>query len=291
MGKIILSLLLGLYSLGLITYTLSEVFLAEGACTNCYGKETAFAGGKGPNGEASTPSNRYVNVGYDNSGGANTFTGSDATKIASAISTASDAWNGAKGEDNTSEVPYTFIPSQNGNKVNVKISLVDKVPGDKDGGSCGGFKVDIVGGEIKGGTIYILKSTMQGQTADQIAKIVEHELGHFMGLANIDLSRMNMCESIMDRSTGDGCALNRSISKGDVSTVIKHADNNQGCKRDRKSKVDRVEGGGGGYTDPTPIWYYPPTCYYFYDAVDYYYCYEGCRYIGTVYYLTDVFCY
>jgi hypothetical protein len=289
MGKIILSLLLGIYSLGLITYTLSELFFAEGACTQCYGKETAFAGGVGPNGEASTPSNRYVNVGYVNSGG-DAFTGGDATKIASAIGTASNTWNGAKGEDDTSEVPYTFTPSQNGNKVNVKISLVDKVPGDKDGGSCGGFQANVVGGQIKGGTIYILKSVMASQNADQIAKIIEHELGHFMGLANIDASRTDQCASIMDRSNGDGCVLNRSISKGDVSTVIKHANSNQDCKRDRNSKVQNVQG-PGGYTDPTPIPYYPPTCYYFYDAVDYYYCYDGCRYIGTVYYLTDVFCF
>jgi len=54
----------------------------------------------------------------------------------------------------------------------------------------------------------------------------------------------------------------------------------------------------GGYTDPNP-WRYQPTCYYFYDAVDFYEfcdCNEsgsprGYRYIGTAYFLTDSFCF
>lgn len=40
------------------------IALAIAACTHCFKGEGAFAGGTGPNGEASTATNRYVNVGY-----------------------------------------------------------------------------------------------------------------------------------------------------------------------------------------------------------------------------------
>lgn len=61
---------------------------------------------------------------------------------------------------------------------------------------------------------------------------------------------------------------------------------------------------GGGVTDPNPFRYYP-ICYFYYEPVDFYrlclcertvcQCdhgdFIGVEYVGTVYVLTDYFCY
>jgi hypothetical protein len=140
--RFVLCLVLGIYSFGLITYTLSEFVSGEAACTHCFKGEGAFAGGTGPNGEASTPTNRYVNVGFA-AAGPNSFPATDASKISSAINTAAGAWNGAVAEDGTSKTPYNVQQTTNGNKVNVVVTLVDRIPGKAPGDpdACGGIRV------------------------------------------------------------------------------------------------------------------------------------------------------
>lgn len=281
-----LCLVLGLYSFGLVSYTLSELLSADAACTNCFKGENAFAGGKGPNGEASTPTNRYVNVGFVASGNGS-FTGADATKISNAINTAASAWNGAPAEDNTSHVPYHVQQTTDGNKVNVVVGLVDRIPtklGEPD--ACGGIDVEVdSNGNITKATMILRKDIFQNLTDAEVAKIVEHELGHFFGLENIGDSSTGRCASIMDKA-GSTCKVTNNISKGDVSTVIKHATNNSQCGRKRKGGLNPLSG-GGPVEPPRPI-YYPRTCYWFILEVPHYN--EG-RYLYSDYYLEDIICF
>ena len=285
--RFVLCLVLGLYSLGLISYTLAGFVSAEAACTHCFKGEGAFAGGTGPNGEASTPTNRYVNVGFA-AAGPNSFPASDASKISGAINTAAGAWNNAVGEDGTSHTPYNVQQTTNGNKVNVVVSLVDRIPGKtpSDPDSCGGIRViPDANGNVSKAQILIPKNIFNSLTQDEVAKIVEHELGHFFGLENIGDSSTGRCDSIMDKAPDEACKVKNNISKGDVSTVNKHANQNNQCDRKRKGGVNPLS--GGGPVEPAIPFYYPTICYYFILEVPHYS--EG-RYMYSDYYLEDIIC-
>jgi len=79
-----------------------------------------------------------------------------------------------------------------------------------------------------------------------------------------------------------------SISKGDVTTVRKHDDNNNQCDRKRQGGINPL-GGGGGSIDPNPIPnLYPRICYYFWTEVPYYG--EAGNYLYSDYYLDDIIC-
>lgn len=283
--KFVLCLVLGLYSCGLIAYTLSEWLAAEAACTHCFKGESAFAGGTGPNGQASTPTNRYVNVAYVGGAGPNSFTGNDVSKISNAINTAANAWNNAVGEDGTSKVPYTVQQTRSASNVNVTIGLVDRVPG-KNPDACGGIDVVLdANGNVKEAVMVLKKDIFNGLTQDQVAKVIEHELGHFFGLENIGDSSTGQCESIMDKANDAKCTVKNNISKGDVSTVNKHVNNNSNCDRKRKGGLNPLS--GGGPREPPIFYYYPMICYYYILEVPHYS--EG-RYLYSDYYLEDILC-
>jgi hypothetical protein len=283
-----LCLVLGLYSLGLISYTLSELLSADAACTNCFKGEKAFAGGTGPNGEASTSSNRYVNVGYVGGTGPNSFTGSDVTKISNAIDKAGDAWRNQVAEDGTSKVPYNVQQTRSAAKVNVTIGLVDRIP-TKPGepGACGGIDVQVdAQGNIKSATMVLPKDIFKNLTEDEVAKVIEHELGHFFGLENIGDSQTGKCDSIMDKASDASCKVKNNISKGDVTTVIKHINENNKCARKRKGGLNPMS--GGGPVEPERPIYYPRICYWFILEVPHYS--EG-RYLYSDFYLEDIVCF
>ena len=299
--KFALCCVLSLYSLGLVAYTLSDVFSAQSACTNCYQREGAFAGGVGPNGEASTANNRYINVGFVNDpNDPARFEGDAATRISQAINTAANTWNTRTGENSNERIPFNIQASQNPSRINIVLLQVDEVPGRREPGdppACAGIGVrrDANGNVTSPVAVYMRRDLVQTLSADQLARIIEHELGHFMGLADTDRSRAGQCDTIMDRARGN-CVPRVGITAGDVTVVNRYVNNNQQCRRLRSGGIELLE--PPGYTDPTPIPYYPPTCYYYYDAVDVYEfcdCNEsgsprGYRYVGTIYYLTDVFC-
>lgn len=285
--RFVLCLVLGLYSLGLISYTLSEFVSGEAACTHCFKGESAFAGGTGPNGEASTPSNRYVNVGFA-AKGPDSFPASDASKISNAINTAAAAWNNAVAEDGTSRVPYNVQQTTNGNKVNVVISLVDRIPGKTPGDpdACGGIRIiPDANGNPNNAVVLLPKNIFNSRTQDEVAKIIEHELGHFFGLENIGDSSTGQCDSIMDKANDATCKVKNNISKGDVSTVIKHVNENNKCDRKRKGGLNPLS--GGGPVEPAIPYYYPAICYYFILEVPHYN--EG-RYMYSDFYLEDIIC-
>jgi hypothetical protein len=98
--------------------------------------------------------------------------------------------------------------------------------------------------------------------------------------------------------------IDRALSQRDVQRTIDlvetpgfAANDCHSIYKDGTPTGDQAPGDGGGYFDPTPAAYYPPTCYYFYYARDFETCssVDGgprtCSYAGTRYFLEDVFCY
>ena len=138
---------------------------------------------------------------------------------------------------------------------------------------------------------------------EQLACVLGHEMGHALGLADV---RSGCSTSIMNqvRSNPNGCAggcTRSQVSASDKESVNQQAGNRTGCNKTATRTSLHIQP-GGGVQDPTPF-RYNPTCYYFYDAIDVYYCrlisvQDGSchpefppEYIGTIYVLTDVVCF
>ena len=287
-SRSLLGLALIAYSVAMGTYALSQFQVVQGCTAGCFKGESAYAGG--PN---STSTNRNVNVQYRTSGN-NSFAGQDTGKLSGALTTAMNNWNGAT--DGTSTSPFHFQGAQGSPAadVSVEIVFVEELKGKSGRQVCAKLETtkDPQTGQIKSGTLYIPRKVLQNSSQTDLSEIIQHELGHFIGLADF-YGNAEQCQTTMAQAE-DGCTSglkgSESISQADVANVKKYAANaTANCTRDRVSTP--VLGGGGGFTDPNPSpIFYPRTCYYFYEEVDLYYWYDGWHYLGTVYYLTDVFC-
>lgn len=284
--KALLCIVLGIYSVGVVVYSLSGATPVKGACVNCYKGETSFQGGEG-----SGATIRMVNYRFNDTGN-NAFTGENATKINTALSIASINWTTIR-DENGQPTPYYIRPSQNEspNIANLGIMLVDEIPGNKK--ACMGIQVVYnPDGSVRKGFISVKRSVMENLNTDEIARLLEHEIGHFLGLRD---NKNRNCQSAMSQAT-EGChPISTGIQPGDATKVNDYVSNPEAnCKNKRPSKPQSIS--TGGTTEPPAIPnYYPRTCYYYYDAIDIYLpcvdCTGGQRYIGTIYYLTDVFCF
>jgi len=275
--KIVICLMLGLYSMGAITYALSDLYTVYGGCgAGCFGGELPF--------KNSTSGTRNINVQYTETG-AEGF-GSGSAKIAGALATATGNWNAAG-------TTYQFPPSQGSGTANLQIVLVDEIKG-ASRNACMELKTLANGttGEIESGILYVKRSTFNNATQTQLAELLQHELGHFIGLKDF-YGNADQCQTTMAQAQ-DGCAGlkgSKAISADDVASVNKYVNHSTDCK----GKRTRTSVVGGGYTDPNPIPnYYPYTCYYYYGAYDVYYecdCRENGQYAYTEYWLEDVICF
>lgn len=290
--RIFLYLALTAYCLAIGMYLYSETFRVEAACTTCFKKELPFGGA----GNASIP--RNIGIKYNTGTMVNAFNGAEATRFEAAMNIANGAWNGATTGDNGTgdHQPFNFSLNQNlaPNSINIGVELVDEIPGSPK--ACASmFVTKNPDGSVRKGYMKIKRSALNNLSADDMAKLIEHELGHFMGLAdNYDADH---CDTVMSQAGDDCKPLSKGVKKGDVETVNKYVNNPSDCSRERGVKPLHDTGGGFVEPNPSPI-YYPRYCYYFYDEIPLYQfcdCVEsgsprGYRYIGSVYYLTDVFC-
>lgn len=284
-ARTLICAVLSLYSVGAIAYAVSELYGARAGCGGgCFKGELPFADG--------STGTRTVNVQYREGSGPEGF-GTDSSKIAGALNSAIGNWNTAT--DGTSTTPYQFQSAQGASSPNLQIVLVDDIKG-APRNACMQLVTTANGqtGVVQSGILYVKRSTFNNCTQDQLAELLQHELGHFIGLADF-YGNAEQCQTIMAQAKDDCAGLkgSRQISSNDVATVKKYVAHSTDCKQKRGRTS--VVTGGGGYTDPNPIpSYYPYTCYYYYSAYDIYYqcdCRENGQYAFTVYVLDDVICY
>ncbi|MDX6693328.1 MAG: hypothetical protein QOF02_931, partial [Blastocatellia bacterium] len=193
--KALICIVLGIYSMGVVVYSLSSSAPVKGACVNCYKGETAFPGGEGSTGDT-----RMVNYRFNDTGN-NGFTGDNADKVRSALFTATTNWT-LTFDENGHRTPYHFASSQNDspNKANLGIMLVDDIAGHKN--ACMGTQVIYnPDGSVKKGYISIKRSVIESLPADEVARLIEHEIGHFLGLRD---NKSSGCQSTMSQATA-GC--------------------------------------------------------------------------------------
>ncbi len=164
--KALLCIALGIYSVGILVYTLSGSAPVKGACVNCYKGETSFQGGDGSSG-----GNRMINYRFNDTGNM-AFTGDNATKITAALSTAGTNWSGIR-DENGQQTPYRLQSSQTAspNVANLGIMLVDEIAGNKK--ACMGIQVVYnPDGSVRKGFISVKRSVMENLTTDEIARLL-----------------------------------------------------------------------------------------------------------------------
>lgn len=279
--KIILCLVLGIYSIGAGAYALSELYTVYGCPAGCFNGEHPFKDG--------TSGARDVNVQFRASG-PNGFS-ADTAKITGALNTAMGNWNGAP----NGGTPYHFQGAQGApaSGVNIEIIVVDDIKG-APRNACMQLNTwkDPATGNVAGGRLYVRRSTFTNASETELGELIQHELGHFIGLADY-YANPDQCQTTMAQAKDDckGLRGSKTISSSDVTQVNKYVNHSTDCNKPRTSTpvIDT-----GGYTDPTPVYYYPYTCYYYYSAYDFYYqcdCRENGEYAFTIYVLDDVICF
>src|SRR5438105_2144515 len=111
--RIVLYVMLGLYSVGALTYALSQIYSVSAGCgAGCFGGELPFKNG--------TSGTRTVDVQY-RATGANGFS-ADSAKISGALNTAMGNWN-------AHSQPYQFQSAQGASSPSLQIVLVDDIKG------------------------------------------------------------------------------------------------------------------------------------------------------------------
>jgi len=269
--------MLGLYSVAAVTYALSNIYAVYAGCgAGCFGGERPFKDG--------TTGTRNVDVQY-RATGPEGFS-SDPAKIAGALDTARGDWNNA----NTT---YQFQSAQGSSNPSLQVVVVDEIKG-APRNACMELQTSAnpQTGEIQSGILYVKRSTFNNLTQTELAQLLEHELGHFIGLKDFR-GNADQCQTVMAQAQ-DGChglKGSKAISNDDIASVNKYVNHSTDCK----GKRGHTTVIGGGYVDPTPIpIYYPYTCYYYYSGYDIYYqcdCAENGQYAFTVYVLDDVICF
>lgn len=281
--KIILCLVLGIYSIGVGVYAVSEFYTAYGCPAGCFKGEKPFKDG--------ATGTRDVNVQFRETG-LNGFS-ADTAKVTGALSTAMGNWNTRT--DGTSTTPYHFQGAQGAaaSNVNVDVILVDEIKGAPRACMQTFTWKDPTTGNVAGARIYVKRSAFTNATQTELAELFQHEFGHVIGLADY-YANPDQCQTTMAQAKDSchGLRGSREISQTDVAQVKKYVDHSTDCKEPRHSTpvIDT-----GGYVDPNPVpYYYPYTCYYYYSAYDFYYrcdCRENGQYAFTIYVLDDVICF
>lgn len=256
---------------------------ASADCPNCHKNQIPMTGhGAAPDGSGRLKVNVQIDSSFNDSPGTTN------SNIWNGVRDARTDWNNATqtGTPTGQATNYYFAEAQSAASSDVDVRIVMGNPG------AGNFAQATAtchgGGNVGPPYTITLPPDAKNWGLDKRRAVISHELGHVLGLSHAYKKFQTCGNTIMNNGTPKG-AITGSVQPKDVTAANKQYNNRAACT-DNFGDGPHMTGGGGGYTEPTP-WRYTPTCYYYYDAVDYYYCYDGCRYAFTVYYLTDSFCF
>jgi hypothetical protein len=286
--KRIICIALCVYSVGILTYVVSGLYRSLAGCTPCFKKETAFTGGEGTTG----PDNRVINLTIDTKTLGSSFPQTDIPKIENVLNKANSDWNNAT--DGSKRIPFKFRLNQSATASNtdIVVKLVDVMPSNKKQPSkaCMALAVDKdeQTGQIRRSILFIKRAVFNNLNEEELAALVEHELGHVIGLD--DVVNHEHCQSIMANATTGCKPLSTKISAQDVNSVNKYVESTDNCNRERGKKPAHAIVLGTPIQSYRPIIYYPKTCIRNYEAIDVYRCWDGCRRVGYLLRLVDNHC-
>lgn len=192
--------------------------------------------------------------------------------------------------------PYYFDLRQDAAINDVDFLVVKDASWDYDKQGCAVTSSPLTTSSTNLRVVHLPPNAANWSQAD-LACILAHEIGHGVGLDGAFPGCNSVMTEIPVRKDSD-CKCPGPISQRDVDRANLFTSNPQNCKAASKTTQNF---GGPGYEDPNP-YRYIPTCYYFYESVDVYYCRllmeDGtCHpefppvYIDTIYILRDVRCY
>ena len=271
-------------------------------CVDC-DKAIAQQGGHGP--KSSTDGRRKINVAINSSWGGATNQTVWNSVCAGAEGTGCAGMSGpsAIGMWNAVGSPYFLELHQDtqNNSPDIVITRVEDSKWDYKAQGCAETALASAGSWFGGSTATIrLPAAAANWSQATLSCILAHEMGHVFGL---DHPTPGCANSIMYapkvQSQADCQNCNKGISQEDVARSNEFAANPNNCKHDSAHTAQIIV---SGFQDPQPF-RYTPTCYYYWSAVDVYYCAwisvtDGTchpdtppQYIGTIYILEDVFCF
>jgi hypothetical protein len=267
--------------------TLAPAAGAQVQCPNCHKDQVPMAGhGAAPDGSGRR--NVNVQIEFNGSGSwTNPATGNTNDNIWNGVRDSNTVWNNAR-DGSGNATGYYFNLNQGAARGDVDVLIVLGNPGTGNAAQTRGTRDSA--GNIGPPYTIVLPASASSWNPNYMRSVIEHELGHTIGLSHAYINFNTCGHTIMNHGTASGRVTGAPQAQ-DVTASNRHLNDRTVCQHTFGQNAATIGGGGGGgYTEPNP-WRYSPTCYYFWDAVDYYYCYDGCRYAFTVYYLTDSFCF
>jgi Dual-action HEIGH metallo-peptidase len=279
----------------LLVVTLALSLIAYGDCPNCHNDQIPMAGhGAAPDG--SGRHNVNVQLEFNGAGSwTDPSTGRTNDNIWNGVQNASTDWNNAT-TGTGQATNYYFNVNQGTASGDVDVRIVLGNPGTGALASTDG-KHSLVDGTVGPPYTITLPPDAKNWSAAKLQSVIAHELGHTIGLSHAYLNFRTCGHTIMNHTAPSGGRITGSVQPQDVAEANKQYNNRAACS-DWFGQKARPTDDGGGYTEPDP-WRYTPTCYYFYDAVPVYrFCDcnsfgapRGYEQVGTIYHLTDSFCF